>query len=284
MHIITHIYERLMLISCLSLKIFKFWKCVHFQENVHILCKLDENACIFRKYMHFMQIRWKCVHFMQIRWKCMHFQGKTLPSRVTFISWHFSGGTFSVADPGGCCRHVPPLHVHILSFWHTNFLKRSYLRSWHPPMRSVPPYRKSWIRDWFCCIGSDAGLRLMCCVNQLQNSVNRGCEWRSGLVYILESLASTTTASLDFPLPYGKCPLWSKACGLVGMWRILLRNCWLVLDQHTRGIWSTLNSGKKIVGGEGGGQSTLNSGKKVGGGKGGEGRGVDRYSAQEREL
>ena len=46
----------------------------------------------------------------------------------------------------------------------------------------------------------------------------------------------------------------------------------------------TLNSGKKVVGGEGRegrgrGWSTLNSGKKVVGGEGGEGRGVNRHSS-----
>ena len=39
-----------------------------------------------------------------------------------------------------------PLRVQILSFWHTNFLKRSRLGSWHPPpTRSVPPPWESWI-------------------------------------------------------------------------------------------------------------------------------------------
>ena len=72
------------------------WKCVHFQENACILCKLDENAHIFRKCMHFMQIRWKCAHFLKIgafSWKCgkmRAFQRKTLPSRVTFIFFYWS--------------------------------------------------------------------------------------------------------------------------------------------------------------------------------------------------
>ena len=35
-----------------------------------------------------------------------------------------------------------PLWVQILSFWHTNFSKRSRLGSWRPP------YGKSWIRYW----------------------------------------------------------------------------------------------------------------------------------------
>ena len=36
-----------------------------------------------------------------------------------------------------------PLQVQILSFWHTNFSKRSRLGSWHPPTRLAPPYGKS---------------------------------------------------------------------------------------------------------------------------------------------
>ena len=42
-----------------------------------------------------------------------------------------------------------PLRVQILSFWHTNFSKRSCLGSWCPPTRTAPPYGKSWIRHWF---------------------------------------------------------------------------------------------------------------------------------------
>ena len=54
---LSYIYERPMLIGRLNLKMFKFGKCVHFHlicikcmhfpENVHILCKLVENAHIF---------------------------------------------------------------------------------------------------------------------------------------------------------------------------------------------------------------------------------------------
>ena len=55
-------------------------------------------------------------------------------------------------------RRAPPLRVQILSFWHTNFSKRSRLGSWRPPTRSAPPYRKSWIRYWwwyFSCTRKD---------------------------------------------------------------------------------------------------------------------------------
>ena len=41
--------------------------------------------------------------------------------------WRIQGG-----------RRRRPLRVQILSFWHTNFSKRSHLRSWHPPTRSAP--------------------------------------------------------------------------------------------------------------------------------------------------
>ena len=50
---------------------------------------------------------------------------------------------------GGAAGARPP-RVQILSFWHTNFSKRSCLGSWRPPTRSAPPYEKSWIRYWVC--------------------------------------------------------------------------------------------------------------------------------------
>ena len=53
----------------------------------------------------------------------------------------------SVADPGGAPGVRPPRDP-ILSFWHTNFTKHNRLRSPHPPTRSTPPYRKSWIHHW----------------------------------------------------------------------------------------------------------------------------------------
>ena len=55
------------------------WKCMHFQENACILCKLDENAriftknaCIFSKCVHFMQMK---MHAFSVKmhafyWKC----------------------------------------------------------------------------------------------------------------------------------------------------------------------------------------------------------------------
>ena len=49
----------------------------------------------------------------------------------------YSGGS------RGHRRHVPPVRVQILSFWHTKFSKRSRLGSWRPP------YGKSWIRYCF---------------------------------------------------------------------------------------------------------------------------------------
>ena len=55
--------------------------------------------------------------------------------------------TLTLADPGGAAG-ARPLMVQILSFWHTNFTKRSHLGSWRPPIRLAPPYGKSWIRHW----------------------------------------------------------------------------------------------------------------------------------------
>ena len=42
-------------------------------------------------------------------------------------------GQSSGGSRGGCRRRAPPLRVQILSFWHTNFSKRSRLGSWRPP-------------------------------------------------------------------------------------------------------------------------------------------------------
>ena len=53
----------------------------------------------------------------------------------------------SVADPGGGgATWAHPPRVQILSFWHTNFSKRSCLGSWRPLQGWRPPYGKSWIR------------------------------------------------------------------------------------------------------------------------------------------
>ena len=55
--------------------------------------------------------------------------------------------SISIGGSGGRHRHAPP-RVPILSFWHTNFSKRSHLGSWCPPYEVGAPYRKSWIRHW----------------------------------------------------------------------------------------------------------------------------------------
>ena len=49
----------------------------------------------------------------------------------------------ALVDLGGCTRCVPPLRDPILSFWHTNFMKRSRLGSPRPPLREilVPPLK-----------------------------------------------------------------------------------------------------------------------------------------------
>ena len=54
----------------------------------------------------------------------------------------------ALADLGGASGARPPRDP-ILSFWHTNFTKRSCLGSPRPPLRGPrPPYGKSWIRHW----------------------------------------------------------------------------------------------------------------------------------------
>ena len=46
----------------------------------------------------------------------------------------------TVADPGGAPLAHAPIQVQILSFWHTNFSKRSHLGSWRPPYEvGAPP-------------------------------------------------------------------------------------------------------------------------------------------------
>ena len=54
--------------------------------------------------------------------------------------------SYPVADPGGAPPARAPLQVQILSFWHTNFLKRSHLGSWRPPHEVGAPHGESWIR------------------------------------------------------------------------------------------------------------------------------------------
>ena len=58
---------------------------------------------------------------------------KTAPLTVYILNcFVFSGRSRGVLP-------ARPPRVQILSFWHTNFLKWSHLRSWHPPTRLVPP-------------------------------------------------------------------------------------------------------------------------------------------------
>ena len=56
---------------------------------------------------------------------------------------HHSGGSRNTP------AHVPLLRVPILSFWHTNFTKRSCIGSCPPPQRGWrPSYGESWICHW----------------------------------------------------------------------------------------------------------------------------------------
>ena len=99
-------------------------KCPHFQ-----------NA---RKYAHFqnaMKIRWKCVHF--------HENAHIFKKQVFWDRACFRVRVFSSKDPSGgsrgCRQRAPPLRAQILSFWHTNFSKRSRLGSWRPLRGRRPP-------------------------------------------------------------------------------------------------------------------------------------------------
>ena len=88
---------------------------------------------------------------------------------------------------------------------------------------------------------------------------------------------------LDFPIR--ECPLWSTTCGLVGMWRILLKNCWSApdwhdtdggVDRHSTWKLSFLRWGGRGGEGRGGGvdrHSTWKLSFLRWGGRGGEGRG-----------
>ena len=69
------------------------------------------------------------------------------------------GGLTSGGSRGAPPVHAPPW-VQILSFWHTNFSKRSCLGSWHPSTRSMPPYGKSWIRYCLPCRSHHRASRL----------------------------------------------------------------------------------------------------------------------------
>ena len=52
---------------------------------------------------------------------------------------------YPLIDPRGCSRCMPmQLRVPILLFWHTKFMKYSYVRSWHPTTRLAPPMVNPW--------------------------------------------------------------------------------------------------------------------------------------------
>ena len=69
---------------------------------------------------------------------------KLLMISDSYLIYDISIGGFRGAHPARA-----PLRDPILSFWHTNFTKRSCLGSPRPPTLSTPPYGKSWIRHWF---------------------------------------------------------------------------------------------------------------------------------------
>ena len=70
--------------------------------------------------------------FCKLDGKCAHFHENA--QNQVFWLLHCSGGSRGVP-----LAHTPP-RVQILLFWHTNFLKRSRLGSWHPPYEvGTPP-------------------------------------------------------------------------------------------------------------------------------------------------
>ena len=90
----------------------------------------------------------------------VHKSKETLGCKFTLISVKIDVSSTSIylLRIGG--SGAPPPRVQILSFWHTNFKKRSRLGSWHPPpppTRLAPPYGKSWICHCF-----DLLINIMC--------------------------------------------------------------------------------------------------------------------------
>ena len=69
-------------------------------------------------------------------------------SNLRFIDLFFQNalveyiGVLQTPTTIGGSRGHAPLRVQILSFWHTNFMKRSHFWSPCPPMRSTPPLRE----------------------------------------------------------------------------------------------------------------------------------------------
>ena len=87
--------------------------------------------------------------------------------------------------------------------------------------------------------------------------------------------------------PYGNV-LCEKTCGLVGMWRILLKICWSALDQHGGKVNRQQTQRLSFIGGEGGegrgGHWQWTQRLSFVGGEGGEGMGVNQQSSQRRSA
>ena len=129
---LSYIYERPILISHLNLKMFKFWKCAHFMQ-------------IRWKCMHFMQIRWKCMHFPENAGKCAHFLRKTLPSRVTFITW-FKKDCHHTTVNFWCFLHCCGSHFDNLQYWNDNFMFVT-----NTEQQPSQPLRLFSQRNWYFC-------------------------------------------------------------------------------------------------------------------------------------
>ena len=90
-------------------------------------CKLHIfKAPVIRQKFQLLQVGCKkeYLNIVKSQWTCRY-------CRITLLlQWRIQGGRR---------RHAPPPWVQILSFWHTNFSKRSRLRSWRPPLRGQRP-------------------------------------------------------------------------------------------------------------------------------------------------
>ena len=91
--------------------------------------------------------RMKNIAFWKIRHRIWNYErnkfmnNHVLRQKLNYYNCPHSKIINAVADPGDAAG-VRPLRVQILSFWHTNLLKRSCLGSWHPPYEVGAPPRE----------------------------------------------------------------------------------------------------------------------------------------------
>ena len=83
-----------------------------------------------------IQLFWLCLLVEALRIPTLSVQNKKICSHVICAdSFSFA---MAVADPEGA-PGTPPKRVLILTFWHTNFMKRSRIMSWRPLRETLDP-------------------------------------------------------------------------------------------------------------------------------------------------